>query len=303
MQRRNFLKITAGLGVAAFAAACSKQETAPSEQAATSAASSSAAEQHQRVIALNTGQLDNLLMLRILPVGAAKAKNLGVVPDYIRNRFGSDFDLDSIADCGLRANPDLETIASLKPTLICANLRTDEAILEQLKAIAPVVTGEGGGENWKQDLLTIAEAVGKKESAETLLAEYESNAKAWGEGLSSKPTVSFLRSKDDQFQLYGVNSMAGSVAADAGLPRPANQKQIKKAGQDISAEQLSEADADWIFYGVNAGAADPSQAATWQSLKAVQANQAVSVDYESWYMNASLLSATIILQGLKDNIK
>ena len=46
-----------------------------------------------------------------------------------------------------------------------------------------------------------------------------------------------------------------------------------------------------------------SQAATWQSLKAVQANQAVSVDYESWYMNASLLSATIILQGLKDNIK
>ena len=184
MQRRNFLKITAGLGVAAFAAACSKQETAPSEQAATSAASSSAAEQHQRVIALNTGQLDNLLMLRILPVGAAKAKNLGVVPDYIRNRFGSDFDLDSIADCGLRANPDLETIASLKPTLICANSRTDEAILEQLKAIAPVVTGKGGGENWKQDLLTIAEAVGKKDSAETLLAEYESNAKAWGEGLS-----------------------------------------------------------------------------------------------------------------------
>ena len=48
MQRRNFLKITAGLGVAAFAAACSKQETAPIEQAATSAASSSAAEQHQR---------------------------------------------------------------------------------------------------------------------------------------------------------------------------------------------------------------------------------------------------------------
>ena len=118
MQRRNFLKITAGLGVAAFAAACSKQETAPIEQAATSAASSSAAEQHQRVIALNTGQLDNLLMLRILPVGAAKAKNLGVVSDYIRNRFGSDFDLDSIADCGLRADPDLETIASLKPTLI-----------------------------------------------------------------------------------------------------------------------------------------------------------------------------------------
>ena len=97
--------------------------------------------------------------------------------------------------------------------------------------------------------------------------------------------------------------MAGSVAADAGLPRPANQKQIEKAGQDISAEQLSEADADWIFYGVNAGAADPSQAATWHSLKAVQANQAVSVDYESWYMNASLLSATIILQGLKDNIR
>lgn len=36
----------------------------------------------------------------------------------------------------------------------------------------------------------------------------------------------------------------------------------------------------------------------WPSLKAVTDNHAVEVDYESWYLNASLLSAQIILEGL-----
>lgn len=258
--------------------------------------------EEQRVIALNTGQLDNLLTLGILPVGAAAAKGAKVIPEFIREEFGSDYDLDSVEDCGVRANPDLEKIASLKPTLICANSRTDEAILEQLRAIAPVVTGEGGGENWKEDLITIADAVGKKDQAQALLDQYEKDAADFGSSLSEKPTVSFLRTKDDQFQVYGVNSMAGSVAADAGLRRPENQLSIKKAGQDLSPEQLAEADAQWLFYGVQDGATSPTETSTWGSLGAVREKHAVEVDYEAWYTNASLLSATIILAGLKEHL-
>lgn len=153
VNRRTFLQLAA-LSTAGFLAAC----------AADTAETAGDAEE-QRVVALNTGQLDNLLTLGILPVGAAKAKGAGVVPQFIRDEFESEFDLDSIADCGVRATPELETIAALKPTLICANSRTDEAVLKQLRAIAPVVIGEGGGENWKEDLLTIAKAVGKEDRA------------------------------------------------------------------------------------------------------------------------------------------
>lgn len=68
-------------------------------------------------------------------------------------------DLDSTADCGFRQDPDVEIIANLQPTLICANSRSHEALL--LRTIASVVTGEGGGENWNENLITIADPAGK----------------------------------------------------------------------------------------------------------------------------------------------
>jgi len=61
---------------------------------------------------------------------------------------------------------------------------------------------------------------------------------------------------------------------------------------------VDQADADWIFYGVQSGAPSPADTPLWPSLKAVTDNHAVEVDYESWYLNASLLSAQIILEGL-----
>ncbi|MEG8037761.1 hypothetical protein QP157_21330 [Sphingomonas sp. LR61] len=39
-------------------------------------------------------------------------------------------------------------------------------------------------------------------------------------------------------------------AEDAGLSRPKAQAFTDETSQDISAEQLTLADADWIFYGV-----------------------------------------------------
>ncbi|MDO4927750.1 MAG: iron-siderophore ABC transporter substrate-binding protein [Corynebacterium sp.] len=300
LSRRGFLGATGIVAATTALAACSSDSDSDSSS---NAASTTSNEEERRVVVLNTGQLDNMLMLGILPVGTAKAKNSDVVPQFIRDRFGGEYDLDSITDCGVRANPDLEVIASLNPTLICANSRTDEAILAQLKEIAPVITGSGGGENWKEDLLTIADGVGMEAKAQSLLDEYTATASELaGEFGADAPTVSFLRTKDDAFQLYGVQSMAGIVASDCGLPRPDNQQFDDSASIDLSAEQLGEADADWLFYGVGDGGADPSTTSVWPALNAVANGQAVQVDYEAWYMNASLLSAQIIRDGLREHI-
>lgn len=306
ISRRGFLRLSTVLSLAGVAAACSRStESSTSSSTSTAASTTSSTTTDsatERIVVLNTGQLDNMLLLGILPVGSAKAKGSDLIPEFIRDRFGKDFDLDSIADCGVRANPDLEAIAGLSPTLICANDRTDAAILEQLRAIAPVVTGSGGGENWKEDFVTIADAVGKKKEAESLLADFEADCASFGSSLSNPPTVSFLRTKDDAFQVYGMESMVGTVAAACSLPRPESQQFTDQAGKDISAEQLAEADADWLFYGVQDGATDPSTLSTWPTLKAVTSKQAVAVDYEAWYLNASYLSATLILEGLKTNL-
>ena len=215
ISRRGFLGLVAAGAVASVGvlAACGK--TNSTNEAANT---SEAAGDTQRVVALNTGQLDNLLMLGIVPVGVAAAKGAELIPQFIKDKFGSQYDLDSIANCGLRQTPNVEAISKLEPTLICANERTDEEILTKLRDIAPVVTGKGGGENWKDDLATIAEAVGKKDEAKKLLDAYLADAADFKGKLPAEvPTVSFLRTKDDAFQVYGTNSMAGTVAADCGL--------------------------------------------------------------------------------------
>lgn len=308
ISRRAFLGTLLGattLAVTACAQSSQNQNSSASSSSSSSAESStsSSSSDEQRIVALNTGQLDNLLLLGITPVGVAAAKNSDLIPQFLKDRFSADMDLDSIADCGLRQSPDIEAIANLNPTLICANSRADEEVLNKLRTIAPVVTGEGGGENWKQDPLTIAEAAGQKEKAETLLKSYEdSAAEIAANQPANPPTVSFLRTKDQEFQMYGAQSMAGTVAADCGYARPENQQFTDTAGQDLSAELIAQADADWLFYGIKEGNINPEDTPLWTSLKAVQSNQAIPVDGDSWYLNASLVSAEIILQGLKDNV-
>lgn len=302
VSRRGFFGIALAAGAATLAA-CGKDTSSDSTSASSSSEATSSGQDASRVVVLNTGQLDNMLLLGILPVGSAKAKGAELIPEFISERFGSEFDLSSIKDCGVRANPDMEAIAALKPTLICANDRTDEAILEQLRKIATVVTGSGGGENWKEDFVTIADAVGKKSDAEALLKEFEESCATWGESLGDKaPTVSFLRTKDDAFQVFGAKSMAGTVAADCLLNRPESQQFTDKAGKELSAEQLKEADADWLFYAIQDGANDPTKTSTWGTLKAVQDGKFIEVDYDAWYVNASYLSATMIRDGLKQHI-
>ena len=300
ISRRGFLG--ASLGAAAIAlVACSQSDK--TGQSSTAAEGSAGGSEEQRIVALNTGQLDNLMLLGIAPVGMAAAKNADLIPQFLRDRFGDDMDLDSIADCGFRQDPDAEIIANLQPTLICANSRSDEALLEKLRAIAPVVTGEGGGENWKQDLMTIAKAADKGVDAQALLDEYEASAVEVKDSQpDNPPTVSFLRTNKDEFQMYGAESMAGTVAADCGFARPEAQQFTDQAGKDLSPELIAEADADWLFYGVQDGAESPEDTSLWPSLEAVKNDRAIAIDYDSWYINASLASAGIILEGLKSYV-
>lgn len=305
--RRGFLSATLGAAAVVLAACSQSGQNGQSSQSSTDNAApsstSTTVEGEQRIVALNTGQLDNLLLLGITPVGVAAAKNADLIPQFLRDRFGADMDLDSIADCGFRQDPDVEIIANLQPTLICANSRSDEALLEKLRAIAPVVLGEGGGENWKQDLVTIADAAGKADEAQALLDEYETAAAAVKASQpANPPTVSFLRTNKGEFQMYGAQSMAGTVTADCGFARPAAQQFTDQAGQDLSPELIKQADAEWLFYGVQDGAESPEDTPLWPTLEAVKNDRAIAIDYDSWYMNASLVSAGVILDGLKSHI-
>lgn len=301
--RRAFLGGTVGVAAVALLAACSGDEEDADDSPASSTDSDA---QTTRVVALNTGHLDHLLLLGIVPVGLAVAKSANGdpsgIPDYIYDRFGESFDLDAIEQVGLRAEPDVEKIATLEPDLILSNDRADEALLTQLRGITTVVTTNGGSELWKEDLGILADAVGKREEADDLLAAYEKNASDWADNRGNDAVVSLVRGRNDEYILTGPSSLSGSVVEDAGLTRPDGQRFSDTANHDLSVENTDQLDADYLFYSFDGGAESLTDSASWRNLEVVKAGNAYAVDMDAWFLNASLVAAQYILDDLKDRI-
>lgn len=301
--RRAFLGGTVGVAAVALLAACSGDEEDADDSTASSTDSDA---QTTRVVALNTGHLDHLLLLGIVPVGLAVAKSAtgdpSGIPDYIYDRFGESFDLDAIEQVGLRAEPDVEKIATLEPDLILSNDRADEALLTQLRGITTVVTTNGGSELWKEDLGILADAVGKREEADDLLAAYEKNASDWADNRGNDAVVSLVRGRNDEYILTGPSSLSGSVVEDAGLTRPDGQRFSDTANHDLSVENTDQLDADYLFYSFDGGAESLTDSASWRNLEVVKDGNAYAVDMDAWFLNASLVAAQYILDDLKDRI-
>lgn len=98
LSRRAFLGGTVGAAALTLLAACSGSGSGSSATTGASAAPASGdAERPSRIVALNTGHLDHLLLLGVVPVGLAVAKSANGdpagIPDYIRDRFGDTVDL------------------------------------------------------------------------------------------------------------------------------------------------------------------------------------------------------------------
>ena len=250
---------------------------------------------------LSTGQLDGVLSLGIVPVGAATAGDADLVPAYLKTKFSDkSAELDKIAKVGKRTDPDVEAIANLKPDLILINnTNKKDELYESLAKIAPTVVTEGTGINWKQDFLLIAAALGTTEKAEKLMEEYTSKAKSVGQKAGSEKTFSFLYTSADRTRIFAKSSFVGSICADASLARPA-AAQVEKTSIDLSSEQLDQADGDYLFYGVQGG--DESKLtgeALWSTLKAVTEKHAHSVDADMFFLNAGPAAALGVLETIE----
>lgn len=252
----------------------------------------------QRVVAISTGQLDGLLTLGVVPVGTTRGTGASLVPAYLASAFPDRAEqLSRLADLGTRQEPNLEAIAAAKPDLILVNKAGAADYLDQLQAIAPTVLTEGTGVNWKQDFLLLADALGRTQQAQGVLDAFHATAAAHATGVV--PSVSLIRTTPDRTRIFGVASFAGSIAQDAGFARPASQ-QFEKTSEDLSAEQLDRADADWIFSGVQAGAEGQSVTTNpiWPTLGAVKAGHVVPVDDDMWYLNAGPTAAATVLREM-----
>lgn len=101
----------------------------------------------EKIAALSTGQLDDLLSLGIVPTVTTRADNAGLAPDYLNDAFPAyKKRLSAMTDAGTRTAPNLETLAAAKPDLILINDSLGD-LYPKLSKIAPTVVTAGNGIN------------------------------------------------------------------------------------------------------------------------------------------------------------
>ncbi|TQF06612.1 iron-siderophore ABC transporter substrate-binding protein [Kitasatospora acidiphila] len=257
----------------------------------------------QRVVVLDSGELDDATLLGLTPVGAVSPhmKTAGGFPSYLKGELGGT------KDVGPMAEPNLELIASLKPDLILSSKVRHEKVFDKLNAIAPTVFAQTTGAPWKDNLTLYAKALGKEDAARQALADYQARAARLGEEIKAKnggtmPTASVVRFVAGPTRLYQKDSFSGTVLQDVGLRRPASQD-VNSSMLDVSPEQIDKADADLVFVTV---ADDPTKTQqsqvqstpVWQSLNAVKNGKVFNVPDETWMSGIGIQAADQMLNDI-----
>ncbi|MFD1211443.1 ABC transporter substrate-binding protein [Arthrobacter sp. GCM10027362] len=223
------------------------------------------AAQPERVVVLDSSYIDAALLLGADIVGYAHHDPAHPFGSYLGDVSEKTRDAVSV---GTLAEPDLEKILELDPDLIVSAKMRHEALYPQLSKIAPTVFSESTGATWKENVVFLGEALGKKETAEDLVAGYEARARAVGQEILAKEpgiTYSLVRFfAGDTARLYSSNSFIGHIMTDMGLPRPENQPDTtEEVFVPLSPEQILTADAGLIMvsaYAPEGPEGDPARA-------------------------------------------
>ncbi|MGG1879708.1 iron-siderophore ABC transporter substrate-binding protein [Paenibacillus cisolokensis] len=192
----------------------------------------------ERIVALEWVYAEDVLALGVQPVGIADIEGMNKWVN-IPVEIGPE-----VTDIGLRQEPNLEIIASLKPDLIIGVKSTAEANYDALKSIAPTLIfdpypGEGEGDQYDEMIntfKTIADAIGKQEEAEQVLSSLEetyadAKAKLEAAGMTERPIVLAMGYSNQNavtFRISTDNALAIKTLEHIGLTNAykANQFEI-----------------------------------------------------------------------------
>jgi iron-siderophore transport system substrate-binding protein len=251
----------------------------------------------ERIVVLDSGELDGVLALGITPVGMATTAGQSGVPSYLADKA------QGITTVGGISELNLEAIASLQPDLILGSKLRANDLYDKLSAIAPTVMSIRPGFPWKEDFLLLADALGEETKATELLNDYQKRANEVKAEVKGSPTISLVRFRPGDIRLYGNKSFIGVILEDIGLPRPKVQD-VEDLAVEVSQENIGQADGDWIFYS-SYGKPETTAEGTvvngnlWKALPAVKSGQVARVDDEVWFLGLGPIGAMDVLTDLQ----
>jgi len=253
----------------------------------------------QRVVVLDTGELDSAVALGVEPVGAVEPIAGAGFPEYLAD------ELEGVEIVGTIEQPNLEAIARLEPDLILSSQIRHEAIYDQLSEIAPTVFTEEVGVTWKENFELHAEALGLTEQAGELQADYDEQVSALRESLDAddeKTEVSVVRSVGDEVRIYLKANFLGTILEDAGLPRPDEQDKAEFS-ETATVERIPDLDGDVMFlsrYGDDHRLLNRlMENRLWDRLDVVEEEAVYEVPDDLWFLGIGNLAAREVVEDLE----
>lgn len=209
----------------------------------------------KRIVTLN----DQLLALPLIELGAPIVGSAGRIANdgsyYMRggmDTLGVDFANSKIEFVGKFNALDLELIVGLKPDLIIGGAYNDDAVLEKLAAIAPVVKIDNGSLGLIATLKALADVTGAAENFKARYANYLSKIerlkKAIGNPQDVSVTLTFIFPAGEDLWVYreGLGAI-GQVTKDLGFKQPEAVANLTERQAKFSTETIESLDADLIF--------------------------------------------------------
>ncbi|NUO41341.1 MAG: iron-siderophore ABC transporter substrate-binding protein [Streptomyces sp.] len=258
----------------------------------------------QKVVTLSEPTLDAALALGIEPVGATAGRGQNGVSTYLADKASKAQVVATVAEA------DMEKLAALQPDLILLDETTAvKSEVTKLEAIAPTVVTAALNEDWKKAFTATADALNKRNQAEKILTDFDTDVAATKKQLgdNADSVVSVVRWQNGAPSVVGKGvGHVGSTLTALGLARPKDQ-QGASAGhsEPVSLEKLSTIDGDWLFFGTLGDQADGEKAyaearkvANFSKLKAQQDGHVVVIEGSAWNSAGGPLAARIVLTDL-----
>lgn len=245
----------------------------------------------QRVVVLEPVELDTAVALGVTPVGAAVASNVAGIPKYLG--------ASGIEAVGTVPEPDLESIAALKPDLILGTESRHSKLYDQLESIAPTVFMASQSDPWQENVVLVGQALGRKDKAQELLDGFNARCAQIKNTYDVEgQTANLVRPRDEStLSLYGPVSFAGGTLQCVGFTIP--DRTWKDGLQaDISPENIREAAADSVFV-TTSDVDDPSTipAAITRNREAFPSVTLVDTSY--WVSGVGLKGGALVLDDIE----
>lgn len=251
----------------------------------------------KKIVVLELSFADALAIVDVKPIGIADDNDKTRLITKLREKIGT------WKSVGMRSQPSLEIIASLKPDLIIADIRRHEAVYKSLKKIAPTLILPSKRTSYKESISTaktIAKVVGKSSQMQNRLESHEKYLSAMAKHLPKDVELQFSIARADAFFLYTADSFIAEVINKLGLKYVKNYKD-DNAPRYASLEQLLAINPEYLIIGEYVS---PSIIKKWEKeplwsiLKCAKQGHLIEVEPNLWARSRGILAIEQIVKDL-----